>query len=253
MMMQSYSRHIGFELVCNFRDLGGYLTLGGRKVAWRRLFRSAELRHLSKRDLIRLREETGLISVIDLRNATELERQGIGSLNELGFQYYNVPLITDSRDSNKEIELLRGYTNMGEVYLFYIRHKEIGRRVVEVLRIIAKPVNHPVVFHCAAGKDRTGILAAIVLSVLGVTDDDIIDDYTLSAPYMRELSNRLNSNPKIAEDTKVLPSYTWEATPESMSLFLSMLKQEYGSAREYAEIHGAEVPLFNRLESGLLT
>ena len=247
--MRSYSRHIDFESVRNFRDLGGYQTLGGHKLAWRRLFRSATLRHVSKHDLTRLREETGLISVIDLRNASELERWGIGFLNELGFQYYNVPFITGSGDSNKEIELFREYTNMGEVYLFFIRHKEYGRRVVEALRIIAEPENHPVVFHCTAGKDRTGVLAAIVLSVLGIKDDDIVEDYTLSAPYMRELVN----DPEMAEDVKDLPSYFWEAVPESMSLFLSMLKREYGSARGYAEEHGAEVSLFDRLERGLLT
>ena len=177
MTKHSYSRHIIFESVPNFRDLGGYQTRGGHEVAWRRLFRSGELHRMTTRDLTRLREEIRLTSVLDLRNVTELERRGVGPLSEIGVRYYNVPLLTGSKDYNKE-----HFSNMGEVYLFCIRDKQYGKRVVEALEIIAEPSNHPLVFHCAGGKDRTGILAAVVLSVLGVADEDIIKDYTLSGP-----------------------------------------------------------------------
>jgi protein-tyrosine phosphatase len=120
------------------------------------------------------------------------------------------------------------------------------------MEIIADPENHPLLFHCGAGKDRSGIVAAFILSVLGVADGDIIGDYILSAPYMPDLVTRLMEDPETPEDVKNLPAYTWEATSASMRWFLSFLKREYGSAREYLEMHGAEKSLFSRLEKALL-
>jgi len=70
---------------------------------------------------------------------------------------------------------------------------------------------------------------------------------------MKELINRWNNNPKWAEVLNNVPGYIWEASPESMTSFLSTLKQEYGSARGYVEAHGAEVSLIHRLETALLT
>jgi protein-tyrosine phosphatase len=248
MTNQSYPRHIRFEAVFNFRDLGGYRTRGGQILAWRRLFRSSELHHMTSHDITRLREEIRLRSVIDLRRSRQLEPSS--PLNEVGVEYYNIPLI-DRGNDNENVN--QDFSNMGEVYSYLVRREEFGRRVVEALEIIAEPDNLPLVFHCSAGKDRTGILTAIVLSILGVTDEDIIEDYTLTAPYMRELINRWNNDPKSSEVLKNVPEYLLKASPESMTVLLSTLKREYGSVRGYVEAHGAEVPLINRLKTALLT
>ena len=222
-------------------------------VAWRRLFRSGELHHMTRYDITRLKEEIRLRTVIDLRNSVQLELHGVGSLDEVGVKYYNIPFFINDSDNINEKELFQGFSNLGEVYSYYMRHKEYGKRVVRALEIIAEPENHPLVFHCNAGKDRTGSLAAIVLGVLGVMDEDIIEDYTLTAPYMKEFINRWNNDPKTAEVHENLPNYTFETSPGSMALFLSTLRQEYGSIRGYAEVQGAEVSLFKRLERTLLT
>jgi len=248
MTKQSYPRHIRFEAVFNFRDLGGYWTPGGQTVAWRRLFRSSELHHMTSHDIIRLKEEIRLRSVIDLRSSRQLEP--LSPLIEVGVEYYNIPLIDRGNDPEN---VRQDFSNMGEVYSYLVRNEEFGRRVVEALEIIAEPNNLPLVFHCSAGKDRTGILTAIVLGILGVTDEDIIEDYTLTAPYMKELIIRWNSDPRAAEALKNVPDYLLEASPESMAFFLSTLKREYGSATGYAEAHGAAVSLIHRLETALLT
>lgn len=254
MTMHSYSRHIDFESVLNFRDLGGYRTREGHILAWRRLFRSGELHHITRRDITKLKEEIGLRSVIDLRSSIQLEQLGVGPLSELGVKYYNIPLsiIIDSDNSKEKLEF-RAFSNSGEVYLYRVRRKEYGRRIVEALEIIADPENHPLVFHCNAGKDRSGIITAIVLGVLGVADEDIIEDYTLTAPYMKEFINRWNNDPKTAEVHKNLPEYQLQASPKSMALFLSTLKKEYGSVRGYVEAQGAEMSLIPRLERALLS
>ena len=247
MTEQYYSRHIRFEAVFNFRDLGGYATREGQTVVWRRLFRSSELHHMTSHDMIQLKEEIRLRSVIDLRNSRQLEP--FRPLNEVGAEYYNIPLIDSVNDKE---DVYQDFSNMGEVYSYYASHEEFGRRVVEALEIIAEPDNLPLVFHCSAGKDRTGVLTAIVLGILGVTDEDIIEDYTMTAPYMKELINRWNSDPKAPEDLSNVPEYLLEASPESMTFFLSTIKREYGSVRGYVEAHGGEVSLIHRLEMALL-
>jgi protein-tyrosine phosphatase len=248
MTKQSYPRHIRFEAVFNFRDLGGYWTRGGQTIAWRRLFRSSELHHMTSHDIIQLKEGIRLRSVIDLRSSRQLEP--FSPLNEVGVEYYNIPLIDRGNDQEN---VNQDFSNMGEVYSYLVRREEFGRRVVEALEIISEPDNLPLVFHCSAGKDRTGLLTAIVLGILGVTDEDIIEDYTLTAPYMKELINRWNSDPKATEALKNVPEYLLEASPESMTFFLSTLKREYGSVTGYVEAHGAEVSLIHRLETALLT
>jgi len=251
MMAESYYREIPFEAVRNFRDLGGYQTQNGRTVAWRRLFRSGDLRNMTRGDLTMLTEEIGLTSVIDLRSTVELEQQGGGLLSEAGISYYSIPFITGGGE-RKLREPFSAFSNMGELYLYLVNQGGLGRRVVEALEVIAEPQNHPVVFHCAMGKDRTGILAAIILSVLGVADEYIIDDYTMSAPYMEELINSMNHDPKMAEFARHLPGFFFEAAPESMSLFLSTMQREYGSVRGYIETQGVDASLTYRLEKALL-
>jgi len=251
-MTEPYSRHIKLEQVINFRDLGGYRARDGYTVAWRRLFRSGDFRNMTGSDLDRLTGEMGLTSVIDLRSGMEVERQGVGLLADAGINYHNISFIAGGNRDEDE-RLFREFTNMGEFYLHLVRKNEFGERIVQALEIIAEPENHPLVFHCAIGKDRTGILAAVLLSVLGVEDEVIIEDYTLSTPYMEELLERINSDPEMAKHIKPLPDYFWKAAPESMSLFLSTLKQEYGSVRDYLKVQGIEPSLVQRLEKALLT
>jgi len=252
-MTELYSRHISFESVPNFRDIGGYRTRDGHTVTWRRLFRSGELGNMTRSDFDRLTEEIGLTSVIDLRSSIEIERHGIGLLSEAGIRYHSISFITGGGNRDEEERLFREFTNMGEFYLHLVQQKEFGKRIVEALEIIAEPGNHPLVFNCAVGKDRTGILAAILLSVLGVEDEDIIEDYSLSNPYMEELINRMNNDARMAEFARRLPAYFWKAAPESMALFLSTLQREYGSVRDFLSAQGVEPFLIQRLESALLT
>ncbi|HEY31671.1 MAG TPA: tyrosine-protein phosphatase [Dehalococcoidia bacterium] len=247
--MQLYSREINFDAIINFRDLGGYHAKGNRTVAWRQLFRSGSLHSMTEHDLTRLKEEIKLTSVINLRSDKGPRTLKEASLlNDAGIRYLGVPFTSYSEE-----ELHHDFSNMGEAYLFRIKHKEYGKRIVDALKIVAEPENHPLLFHCGVGKDRSGVTAAFILSVLGVADEDIITDYTMSAPYMESLLPHLMSDPETPEYIKKLQAYTWEATSESMAWFLSSIRREFGSAREYLQMHGAEISLFNRLEKALLT
>jgi protein-tyrosine phosphatase len=210
---------------------------------------------MSQHDSSILREKLGISSVIDLRNPGESQQQQeTAILKKIDAKYYNVPFRPSSVFSFQEDKkLYHTFSNMGEVYLYRIRHREFGQQVIEALQIIAQPDNHPLIFHCGAGKDRTGILAAILLSVLGISENDIIEDFTLTSLYMNEIRKRLSNDPEISDDIRDLPEFTWEATPESMVLFLNTLKQEYGSAEGYLLDHGIESSLIQRLNQALLT
>jgi protein-tyrosine phosphatase len=244
----SYQRRISFESILNFRDLGGYRAGDGNMVAWRRIFRSGELHNMSVNDIARLKEEIGIASVIDLRNSATVAQLGTGPLDELGVKYYGVPLVVISGGDVS----FHDFSDSGELYLYRMRTEEYGRSIVEVLEIIADTRNCPAVFHCNAGKDRSGILAAMVLGVLGVTDEDIIADYAMSADYIDAFVDRWNNDPRTADVHKNIPEYQIKVYPESMRLFLSGLKDEYGSIRGYIEANGAEASLIHRLEEVLL-
>jgi protein-tyrosine phosphatase len=207
---------------------------------------------MTKGDTARLKEEIGLASVLNLQHPNQTQQQQeLELLKTAGIHYFNVPFRT-GMERQEEFEQYLHFSNMGEVYLQRISRPEYGQHIVKALEIIARPENHPLVFHCAAGKDRSGILAAMVLSVLGVAEVDIIEDYVLTSPYMKTMYERWANNPETTEDFFTLPDYTWESSIESMSLFLSSVKKEYGSVRRYLEAQGAEVSLFEQLENALL-
>jgi protein-tyrosine phosphatase len=254
MTSRSYPRHIEIEFAGNLRDLGGYRTREGRTVAWRRLFRSGELRHNTEGDIARLRQETGLSSVLDLRGDMEIREERVKLLSEGGIRYHNVPLITGGRDpgSDDGDELFTRFTNMGEFYLFLMGHEDFSEKLAKALEIIADSENHPILFHCTVGKDRTGILAAAVLSILGVGDGDIVNDYNLTTPHMARFIERMKGIPEAEDMLEKLPAYIWEASRESMEMVLSGIRRNYGSVRGYLETHGTDSGLFDRLERALL-
>jgi protein-tyrosine phosphatase len=252
-MVKKYTREIDFDNVLNFRDLGGYKARGGRTIAWRRLFRSGEMHHLTARDAVRLKEELNLKTVLDLRNSKRVVKTGIGLLDGADIQYRKISLTVVSQESidNKQDPLWL-YKNSGEIYYHLVRLHQYGQRLIEALEIIASPENYPLVFHCNAGKDRSGIVAAILLSALGVADEDVVADYVMTDRYMKAFIDRWNNDPETADVHRNLPEYHLKAMPESMVTFLSALKKEYGSAEGYLNENGADSSLVKRLEKALL-
>jgi protein tyrosine/serine phosphatase len=208
--------------------------------------------NMTAEDFRRLSGEIGLASVIDLRSSLERERHGIGLLSESKIKNHHVSFLSDGRDRPGEELRYADFKNMGEFYAKLIKVEGFGSRVVAALEIIAGPGNHPLVFHCAIGKDRTGILAGILLSALGVADKDIITDYTMSGPHVQVILARLKSQRETAAFVNKFPAFAWEAAPVSMALLLAALKDGYGSAAGYLKQNGADTTLVKRLEKALL-
>jgi protein-tyrosine phosphatase len=253
-MTEPNQRHLKFKSVTNFRDLGGYRTESGKVVPWRRIYRSGEFSRINADDFRRLNEELKLATVLDLRSDFEVKRQGTGLPDGCSIKYYNVAFIADGgKATDVEASRYNTFTNMGNFYLEIVENKGFGKQVVQALEIIAETKNHPLVFNCAIGKDRTGILAAMLLSTLGVAEQDIIEDYSLSDQYMDELKKQLESHGDIPDDVKKLPDFFWRAEPDSMVFLLVTLRKNYGSVSDYLKHMGAEKSLAERLKSVLLT
>ena len=217
----------------NFRDLGGYRTGEGRTVKWQRLFRADGLHRLTGSDLTRL-ADLGLVTVIDLRTGQELEE--VGRISEPDLTYHHLPML----DVLPDRTTYPAWVDASYVAERYEGMLEKGAdAVAEALLILADPASYPAVFHCTAGKDRTGLLAAVVLGLLGVSDEDIITDYTLSQEAMGRMLTWLRAErPDVREQIDSSAAAIVAAEPGTMSLFIRRLRQRYGSFAMYAESLG---------------
>jgi protein-tyrosine phosphatase len=171
----------------NFRDLGGYRTDDGASVRWGRVYRSDHHGELTDGDLDRM-HRLGVRGVIDLRGAAEVKRAPSKVDGDDRFEYRRLPVT----DGGLGYEALIGRMRSGEVASIGAEdmigfYQKLLEGVAEVFGVvldrIAEPSDHAVVFHCTAGKDRTGLGAALFLAAVGVDDRQILDDYELTNRY----------------------------------------------------------------------
>ena len=160
-----------FEGVANFRDLGGYPTRSGARVRWRRVFRAGAIDELGPRDRALL-DELGVRAVIDLRSEAE-RTDATAALPTRRLTITGRPSRTDA----PPLTAAEAETRMGDVYVGLLDHgaTDIG----QLFTSLACDDILPVVIHCHAGKDRTGLVAALLLELLGVERDFVLDDYGL--------------------------------------------------------------------------
>lgn len=242
----SLPRAIRLEGCRNFRDLGGYPTGDGRVVRWRRVFRSDALHQLTPADVMRLRDDIGVRDVIDLRSTSELQSEGRGLLAAEPIRFHHLPLYDgEARASERRSTDL----SLADRYFFL---SELGMPMIaRILALLARS-STPVLYHCAAGKDRTGLVSAIVLGVLGVPDEVIAADYALTRENLDAILERLWTMRGYRKMLDQLPPDTLHAEPETMLQLLARLRSEHGSLRGYALAAGAPESTFPRMEARLL-
>jgi protein-tyrosine phosphatase len=233
----------------NFRDLGGYPTTEGGLVQWGRLFRSDALHELTEGDIALLRD-IGLRSVIDLRMGVEVERTGRGLLGAETAAYFHLSVIDEDAGESRGIPAPVD-DELAKRYLWYL---EIGRDpLVEALKVIADGANHPLVFHCAAGKDRTGVLAALVLDILGVEREVIVADYVVTASRMELILDRLGRSMPEGRGAYKLPPKAVAVEASTMIGFFEGLDQQHGGARQWALAAGVPVSCLDDMTRLLTT
>jgi len=210
----------------NFRDLGGYRTADGRMVAWRTLFRADGLNKLTDADVAQL-GELGLATVIDLRTLDEAEQRGSFPVERVPVTYLGLPL-TDVLPATEELPDWKEAAYVAARYGAMV--SEGGPMLTSAIQALATGDALPAVMHCSAGKDRTGVLSALILAFLGVPDETIVADYTLSAAAMGRLLERLKAEYPEAQDAveKYAPAIL-HVVPETMEQFLADLRLQYGT------------------------
>ncbi len=220
------TRALAFEGCVNFRDLGGYRTADGATVGWRRLFRADGLHRLTDTDRRQL-VELGVATVIDLRTVDEAEQRGRFPVGEVPVRYVDLPL-TDVLPTTEEMPSWAEASYVASRYTLMV--SEGGPALTGAFTALAASGSLPAVFHCSAGKDRTGVLSALILAFLGVPDETIIADYALSGPAMERLLDRLKEEyPDAVEDVMRYAPAVLQVRPETMEQFLASLRAEYGS------------------------
>ncbi len=232
----------------NFRDLGGYPSGDGRSTRWGRLFRSDTLHELNDTD-VALLSSLGLATIIDLRTPVELDRTGRGPLGGHPIGFHHLSVIGDGGGEAMGAPAPPG-EDLSERYLWYL---DCGRSALATaLTLLADPANHPVVFHCAAGKDRTGVLAALVLDILGVDHDVIVADYVITAERMPLILERYRADPAFAGQMATAPASRFGVEASTMERFLSELHARFGGARSWALASGVPVEDLLVMEAALL-
>ncbi len=237
-------RFILLEGCFNFRDLGGYPARDGRAVKWRRLFRSDALDHMTEGDVEYVANTLGVVTVVDLRNPDQGQNCPFPSA-----QYHNIPFLEGIptgvlRDTDQDpVERLTA------TYLWILRNA--GERIGDALTTLAKGDSLPAVVHCSAGKDRTGVLSALVLGILGVSQKDIIEDYTTTNQVITEIIHRLSAVPG-NEHLRSRPATYFQAHPKVMEVVLAEIQSVYGDAVNYVKAHGVSESTIGQLQSVLL-
>ncbi len=206
--MDRTTRHVDFEACFNFRDLGGYPTVDERHLRWGTVYRSDTLHRLTVAD-VEVFRALGLRTVVDLRSSTEIDQYGRLGISEAGLTWHNVPMLDNLQLSPRdpsELVLPLEESSPGEGYVRIA--EEFAPSVAETFRILAGEDALPAVFHCTSGKDRTGIVAALMLDVLGVPDETIASDYCLTE------ATQVRSTPWIEQHEPEFAAFLAQIPPE---------------------------------------
>lgn len=230
-------RVLPIEGAYNVRDLGGYEAAGGKTVKWRTVIRSGDLNHLTDADLEYF-ASIPVVSYVDFRDSVEIANAPDRRPSTLKHDYLlsieagSVIEMKDVRQGNTDDLLTEGNR-------MFVRQFQPQFR--EFFRILQEPSNTPLLFHCSAGKDRTGFAAAMFLSALGVDRETVIADYLMSAELVREkYAEEVTRYPEIAPLMTVHRRYIEGA--------FEVIDNEYGGVEKYlTEQLGVDIRLMREL------
>ncbi len=229
-------REIRLEGAVNFRDVGGYRTQSGQAVRWGKVYRAGQLADLTDNDLTTL-ERLGVALSCDLRLPEEIDEEPDRLPHNVRYEQNSVQSSESRNQQFRRLMFARGRVDhfMTSAYIRVIveNNPHVYARVFE---LIADESNLPIVVHCTAGKDRTGVAVALLLALLGVPDEVIAADYSLSNRYFDTYvaigERAIQSVGRLGLTTEaILPLFT--ANPDTILATLAHVREKYGSVEAY--------------------
>ncbi len=222
--MSKINKPLKLEGTENTRELGGYPTVDNRRTKNRVYLRSDGTNNLTDKDIIKLKDY-GLSLVIDLRSKAEIEKFPSVFKNLEGVIYENVPML-DGLTSMVEIDKIPK-----SMYELYIGLLDNGKEdFYKIFKLILEN-DGLILFSCTAGKDRTGVLAMLILQLANVSDEIIVKDYGVSYGNLKKFVEK-RKNYLIGTDIKI-PMYFLESNEEDMKKTLETFHEKYTDAKEY--------------------
>ncbi|MFN0148986.1 MAG: tyrosine-protein phosphatase [Dehalococcoidia bacterium] len=241
---------IDLESVHNFRAVEAYATAGGRLQSGR-IYRSGALDVITPSDVAYLRDDLGVATILDLRHPDELGEDGIS--HPLREHVVHLSIFAAGESQQAVIAELNGLYGPGispERYLHYL--KAGGSQFVRAFELFAREDSYPMLVHCTAGKDRTGVLLALVLDVLGVSHEEIAADYGKSEASIPRLIAFLERSGRVLEGTPEEIRARLATPPEKMAGFLRLLSAKYGGAEAYLRANGVTEVTIGRVRDLLI-
>ncbi len=226
----------------NVRELGGYYTKDKQITQWHRFLRSDDISQLTDQD-IEFLLNYGVNSVIDLRSQSECQAHPDLLMNIEGIDYYHLPFMSgDIDDVTKIMDNLEQF-DLGDFYVELLKEKEL---VAQLLSLITDAKEGCLLFHCSAGKDRTGILSMLLLMIAGVSNVDIEANYQLTYTYLKEKPGLLDMMPS---DMDLSCMYS---KPETIRKAIDYILDHYQDIETYLMNCGLSSQYINKLKNKLL-
>jgi protein-tyrosine phosphatase len=232
----------------NLRDLGGLPLLDGGVTRAGVLFRSESLQEATEDDRGILLDQHRITSVVDLRSARETITEGRGPFGTASVTYVNVPLNPAPVDLSLAEGLPPGALT-AQVYRAFA--DDLSGGLPRVFRLLPTLLEDATLVHCAAGKDRTGLVIAMTLEIAGVRREAVIDDYLESAENNHRVNEMLSRSPRYqAHMDKVHPEF-YEVHELAITRYLESLDRDYGGVRGWAAARGITDDQLDRISRAM--
>lgn len=222
-------RHLPMTGGYNFRDMGGYKNTEGRYVKWGKVFRSDDLHNLTDSDLKYL-AAIPLVSIVDFRSSEEMEMAADKNPVSVKANYpYSINpgnLMDAVKKDVSKITTEEADRLMMDMNILLVSDTACIKRYKDFFALLQNEDDAPLMFHCSAGKDRTGMAAALFLSSLGVNEQTIVKDYLLSNTYLA------NKYAMLKAENPAMKSF-FEVKPEFLQAGLDKVKNDYGSVENF--------------------